>query len=104
MIFIMQVPSLSGYFYISINKECFTLSTCSMEAKKTPQADLSNKSFLFFNIGLIISLLAAITAFNYKVYDDTKLKDLVQNHIVHEEIAEVPLTDLPPPPPPRIEQ
>lgn len=75
-----------------------------MEAKKTTQADLSNKSFLFFNIGLIISLLAAITAFNYKVYDNTKLKDLAQNHVVQEDIAEVPLTDLPPPPPPRIEQ
>jgi periplasmic protein TonB len=75
-----------------------------MEPKKTEKADLANKSFLFFNIGLIISLLLAITAFTYRVYDDTSAKDLNKNTIVMEEILEVPPTEQLPPPPPKIEQ
>ena len=47
-----------------------------MEPKKTEKADLANKSFLFLSIGLVISLLLAITAFSYRVYDDTSVKDL----------------------------
>ena len=47
-----------------------------MEPKKTEKADLTNKSFLFLSIGLVISLLLAITAFSYRVYDDTSVKDL----------------------------
>ena len=47
-----------------------------MEPKKTEKADLTNKSFLFLSIGLVISLLLAISAFSYRVYDDTSVKDL----------------------------
>ncbi len=72
-----------------------------MEPKKTPQADLTNKSFLFFNIGLIISLGLAIMAFNYKVYDDTSAKDLRTGEKVVDEIVEPPVTEQLPPPPQR---
>lgn len=75
-----------------------------MIPKKTPQADLSNKSVLFFSIGLAASLLLANLAFTYKVYDDTKVKVLTVNTGITEEILEVPATDLPPPPPPQLEQ
>ena len=51
-----------------------------MEPKKTEKADLTNKSFLFFSIGLMVSLLLAITAFTYRVYDDTSAKDLSKQH------------------------
>ena len=63
-----------------------------MEPKKTEKADLTNKSFLFFSIGLMISLLLAITAFTYRVYDDTSVKDLGNNNLNNEEILEVPPT------------
>lgn len=75
-----------------------------MEAKKTAKADLTKKTFLFFNIGLIVSLLLAITAFTYKVYDDTSAKDLNGNQTIVDEILEVPPTEQLPPPPPKIEQ
>lgn len=74
-----------------------------MEPKKTEKADLTKKSFLFFNIGLIVSLLLAITAFTYKVYDDTSAKDLNANQTAIDEIMEVPPTEQLPPPPPKIE-
>ena len=60
-----------------------------MEPKKTEKADLTNKSFLFLSIGLVISLLLAITAFSYRVYDDTSVKDLGNKDAVQEEILEV---------------
>lgn len=75
-----------------------------MEAKKTEKADLTNKTWLFFNIGLTASLLVAVMAFEYKKYDDTGVKDLNKNNNEIEEILEVPPTDLPPPPPPKIVQ
>jgi protein TonB len=75
-----------------------------MEPKKTEKADLGNKSFLFFSIGLSISLLLAITAFTYRVYDDTSAKDLSGTESNNDEILEVPPTVQPPPPPPKIQQ
>lgn len=75
-----------------------------MEPKKTEKADLTKKSFLFFNIGLIVSLLLALSAFTYKVYDDTSAKDLNGNQTIVEEILDVPPTEQLPPPPPKIEQ
>ena len=75
-----------------------------MEPKKTEKADLTNKSFLFLTIGLVISLLLAISAFSYRVYDDTSVKDLGAKDAVQEEILEVPPTEQLPPPPPKIQQ
>jgi periplasmic protein TonB len=76
-----------------------------MEPKKTKKADLSEKSFLFFNIGLVISLGLAIMAFNYKVYDDTSAKNLTNHRGIMEELIEPPVTEQPPPPPaPVVEQ
>lgn len=75
-----------------------------MEPKKTEKADLTNKSFLFLSIGLVISLLLAISAFSYRVYDDTSVKDLGAKDAVQEEILEVPPTEQLPPPPPKIQQ
>ncbi len=69
-----------------------------MEPKKTEKADLTNKSFLFFSIGLVFSLLISIMAFTYKVFDDVSAKDLNKNQSMVEEIMEVPPTDQLPPP------
>jgi protein TonB len=75
-----------------------------MEPKKTEKADLENKSFMFFSLGLIVALLLSITAFTYRVYDDTSAKDLSKNSANNEEILEVPPTQQLPPPPPKIQQ
>jgi protein TonB len=75
-----------------------------MEPKKTERAELRNKSFLFFCIGLTVSLLLAITAFTYRVYDDTSGVDLSNSLSNDDEILEVPPTEQLPPPPPKIQQ
>ncbi|NJM25232.1 MAG: energy transducer TonB [Bacteroidia bacterium] len=75
-----------------------------MEPKKTDKADLTKKSGLFFNIGLIVSLGIAVMAFEYTMKDDTDAKDLSKSSSEFEEIMDVPPTEQPPPPPPKIQQ
>lgn len=75
-----------------------------MEPKKTEKADLGNKTFLFFNIGLIIALLLSIVAFTWTVEDDTTAKDLTAGATSNEEMLEVPQTQITTPPPPQIQQ
>jgi periplasmic protein TonB len=75
-----------------------------MEPKKTKSADLQNKSFLFFNIGLVASLSLTIFAFNYKVYDNSDKLELAQKSAVMEELMEPPVTEHTTPPPPQITQ
>ena len=75
-----------------------------MEPKKNPQADLDRKTGLFFNLGLAISLLLVITAFEWKFYDEGSLVDLGQVDDNFEDLMEIPPTEQPPPPPPVIQQ
>lgn len=75
-----------------------------MEPKKTEKADLGNKSFLFFSIGLVFTLSLSIMAFTFRVYDDTSVKNLGGDQTVNDEIMEVPPTEQAPPPPPKIQQ
>ena len=75
-----------------------------MEPKKTEKADLTNKSWLFFNIGLVITLLVVVMAFEYHTKDNTDAVDLSKNNMMLDEIMEVPPTEQPPPPPPKIQQ
>jgi protein TonB len=75
-----------------------------MEIRKTPKADLESKKTLFFEIGLVISLLIVLGAFSMKSYDKrtVDLPDLVVDD-APEEI--IPITEQkvkpPPPPPPK---
>jgi periplasmic protein TonB len=75
-----------------------------MEPKKSEKADLTRKTFLFFNIGLIVALGLSIFAFTYKVADESGGVDAGNNQTAVEEIMEVPPTEQLPPPPPKIEQ
>lgn len=75
-----------------------------MEPKKTEKADLTKKTGLFFNIGLVVSMIIAVVAFEYKKKGDANLDDLARNNNIFEEIIEVPPTDQPPPPPPKVQQ
>jgi periplasmic protein TonB len=74
-----------------------------MELKKKPEADLTKKSGLFFNIGLIVSLGLIITAFEWKTYDNKDEKITVTQD-VFEETQDIPLTEQLPPPPPQMQQ
>jgi len=75
-----------------------------MVEKKTPSADVSRKSGLYLNIGLVLSLLIVITAFEWRFYDDGALADLGQVTDDFEEMLDIPQTEQPPPPPPKIQQ
>lgn len=74
-----------------------------MEVKKNPNADLKRFSGLFLNVGLVLSLLFTIVAFEWKTYDDV-IMDLGNVTADFEEVIEIPPTELPPPPPPVIQQ
>ena len=47
-----------------------------MELKKNPKNDLSRMSGMFLNLGLSVSLLLVIVAFEWRTYDDSGLLDL----------------------------
>ncbi|MDH5476426.1 MAG: energy transducer TonB [Cyclobacteriaceae bacterium] len=75
-----------------------------MTPKKNPKKDVFRNSGIFFNVGLIVSLLLAITAFEWKSYDAVELVQLGQVDNNLEELLDIPLTQQPPPPPPKIQQ
>ncbi|MBS9522957.1 TonB family protein [Litoribacter ruber] len=75
-----------------------------MEAKKTEKADLTRKSGMFLNLGLMVSVGLVLLAFEWKSYDDLALKDLGTIDDDFEELLDIPITEQPPPPPPPVEQ
>ncbi len=58
------------------------------------------EKLLYFFVGLSLSLLFIIFAFEYKVVDDTPIIVLDGGENDIEMMAEIPLTEQPPPPPP----
>ncbi len=75
-----------------------------MEIKKTPQADLARKHALFLVIGLLISLGATFTAFEWKTYNTGDLMNLGSISGDFDELVEIPPTIQPPKQPPVIQQ
>ncbi|GGZ38985.1 protein TonB [Echinicola pacifica] len=75
-----------------------------MEAKKTPKADLTKKSGMFLNLGLLVSVGLTLFAFEYKTYETGDLMDLGTVEDNFEELLDIPITEQPPPPPPPVEQ
>ena len=74
-----------------------------MEPKKNPKVDLTRKSGMLMNIGLCVSLLSVIVAFEWRTYDESGILDLGQVQDDFEDIMEIPPTEQPPPPPPKIQ-
>ncbi|SDW14791.1 energy transducer TonB [Aequorivita viscosa] len=72
-----------------------------MEPKKNPKADVGRKSMLFFQIGMILMLLLAWQAIEWKTYDKS-LSDFGKLDVGDELLEEIPITQplAPPPPPP----
>ena len=75
-----------------------------MELKKTPKADLSNKSSFFFSIGLLVTMSVVVAVFEHKTYEDSSVDLIARSSNVFEETLEVPPTEQPPPPPLQIQQ
>jgi protein TonB len=72
-----------------------------VENKKNPKADLTRTTGLFLNVGLVISLLLVIFAFEKKMYDDGSLVNLNAQAEDFEDLMDIPQTQQPPPPPPK---
>lgn len=70
-----------------------------MEPKKTVKADLTRRTFLFFNIGLITALLLCIFAFTYRTADENYGIDLDDCTLPSVDEPPVPITSITPPPP-----
>jgi protein TonB len=73
-----------------------------MELKKSSKADLQNKKTLFFEIGLTLSLLAVLVAFNWTSREKTASVLIADHQEIIEEEEQVPITEQEPPPPPEI--
>ena len=74
-----------------------------MEPKKNPEIDLSRQSGMFLNIGMAVSLLLIILAFEWRTYDDSGLMNLGNVDDDFEDIIDIPPTEQPPPPPPKVQ-
>ncbi len=72
-----------------------------MEVRKNPKYDLRQYQTLFFNIGLVLSLLMVIAAFEWRFYDKEDLMNMGPTNVEFVETMDVPLTEQPPPPPPK---
>lgn len=70
-----------------------------MEIKKSPKANLENKRTLFLEIGLVITLLVVLGAFEYST-KEKKVAMLEDNTQVVEVEDMIPITQETPPPPP----
>jgi protein TonB len=74
-----------------------------MEAKKNPKVELGNKYNLFLNIGLIVSLAISLVAFEWKTYDNLSSVDVSVKTIEPEVNLDIPITDITPPPLPKVQ-
>ena len=72
-----------------------------MDAKKNPQVNLERKKGLFLQIGLVVSLLLVLGAFEYKSYEKSAY-NLGQLNLddLEEEIIPITKQEIKPPPPP----
>ena len=73
--------------------------------KKNRKAEIESKRMLFFEIGLVVTLIALILIFEWKGFEKVTI-DLALANVtnVEEEMAPITVQNLPPPPPPPILQ
>lgn len=75
-----------------------------MEIKKNPELELSKYRWLFFNLGLTISIGLLLVVFEWKTVDEHSTVSLIDDFGYYEEIIDIPLTNQSTPPPPKISQ
>ncbi|MCK5370208.1 MAG: energy transducer TonB [Cyclobacteriaceae bacterium] len=74
-----------------------------MELKKNPKLDYRKKSALFFNVGLVLSLLMVISAFEWKFVENVSVVDF-EKSLPGDEIVTIPITEHKPPLKPPLKQ
>ena len=75
-----------------------------MELKKNPSVDIGRKKWLFFSIGLAVTMLFLVLSFEWKQYDSLANVEITNDDDDIEEQIEIPITEMPPPPPPVLQQ
>jgi protein TonB len=75
-----------------------------IELKAKRLKDYKSRKMLFTSIGLMISLLAIVSLFEWKVYDKGNEVNLQASTTQIDELLEIPLTEQPPPPPKKVIQ
>lgn len=73
-----------------------------MKAKKNPEISIEHKKGMFFQIGLVVTLLLVLVAFEWKSYEKTdySLGQLQMDDLEDEMIPITRQEEKPPPPPP----
>jgi protein TonB len=69
--------------------------------KKNSAYDLEKYNSLFFGIGLVISLLLVVVLFEWKMTDRSSQLDLTNDTGSFEELLDIPISNIEPPPPPQ---
>lgn len=72
-----------------------------MNSKKNPKADLSKKTGLFFNVGMVVTMLAVTFAFEWKSYENNVVVDNLDDSEKFEDYLPPVTINTPPPPPPK---
>jgi periplasmic protein TonB len=72
--------------------------------KKLPSTDFHRYQSLLFSIGLVFSLGLTLIIFEWKSYDELEVIDLGNARENFEEVYEIPPTEQPPPPKPKLQQ
>ncbi len=75
-----------------------------MEVKKNKDADVHRKRGMYLNIGLVVALTLAITAFQWRTFEEGDLMDLGHLGEFDDELIVIPPTEQPPPVKPEIVQ
>jgi periplasmic protein TonB len=75
-----------------------------LEIKEIRDRKRRQQTSLFMSIGLCLSLLMVITAFQHKFYDKGTVASLGKIDENFEKTVEIPPTEQPPPPPPKVQQ
>lgn len=70
-----------------------------LEAKKTAHADLQAQRPLLLSIGLFLSMMLVTLSFQIKERVEKEVIDLSTSQTQSEELLEIPITEMPPPPP-----
>ncbi|MBE9490312.1 MAG: energy transducer TonB [Bacteroidetes bacterium] len=78
----------------------FTKNQHNLNLKKHPNADVSRNGSIYFAVGLLLMLLVAYNAINYKTYEKSNIYLGVLDMDKIEEIDAVLIKDVIPPPPP----
>ncbi len=70
-----------------------------MEKRKNPEKELKNKSGLFFQIGLLITMMICVSAFEYRVKSVVQTPIELPPGVIDNPIVQITIQDPPPPPP-----